>query len=170
MNEAFLEALGEHRDRYVELESSPHDLLELVRSDDAFREALVRADTLPLLTTWFTGSADGWRADTERSGRLGEAAAGTEWSFDGLHEADDVFNGIRATGRSVVVRGFTILSIEEELFKVRRYVDWAGLYGQLGLAVNWRVPVENVLPPDERLSQLEHAWVAEPEGSQQQSD
>jgi hypothetical protein len=157
MNDAFLEALGDHLDQYLEVESSPHDLLELVTSDDAFREALVRADSLPSLTTWFTGSADGWRAHRERSGRLGEAAAGTEWSFDGRHDQDDVFNGIRATDRPVVVRGFTILSIEEERLKVRRYVDWAGLYGQLGLTVNWRVPVENVLPPDEILSKLARA-------------
>jgi hypothetical protein len=65
-----------------------------------------------------------------------------------------MFNGIRATDRPVVVRGFTILSIEEERLKVRRYVDWVGLYGQLGLTFNWRVPVENVLPPDEILSKL----------------
>jgi hypothetical protein len=150
--ETFLDELRarDQEDLYLRLEGSPGDLLDLVTSDDGFREDLSRADALSFLKTLFEPQRgeESWQATAERSGRLGEAAAGTEWSFEGLHVHDDVFNGIRATGRPVVVRGFTIMSLEEERFKVRRYVDWAGLYGQLGLTVNWRVPLENPLPPE----------------------
>ena len=148
--EGLLESLGDLRDPYLDVEDSPDQLLELVTSDEGFRQGLARADALAFLTTMFTPRRgdESWQPNAERSGRLGEVSAGTEWSFEGLHEQDDVFNGIRATGRSVVVRGFTIMGVEEERFRVRRYVDWAGLYGQLGLTVNWRVPLENPLPPE----------------------
>jgi hypothetical protein len=146
----FLAELGDYEDLFDRVKDSPHELLEEVTSDEGFREGLARADALSFLTTMFTPRRgdESWQPNAERSGRLGEASTGTEWSFEGLHDQDDVFNGIRATGRSVVVRGFTIMGVEEERFRVRRYVDWAGLYGQLGLTVNWRVPLENPLPPE----------------------
>lgn len=50
------------------------------------------------------------------------------------------FNGITTSGREVTARGFTLVGVEDELFKVRRYVYWAGLFAQLGLTVNWRTP------------------------------
>ena len=79
---------------------------------------------------------------------------GSEWSFAGAHTVDGAFNGLAASGKDVVVRGYTIMSAEPvdkgdgTDFKVRRYVDWAGLYGQLGLSINWRVPV--AAPPRKR--------------------
>jgi hypothetical protein len=33
------------------------------------------------------------------------------------------------------------MGVEEDRFRVRRYVDWAGLFAQLGLTLNWRTPV-----------------------------
>jgi topoisomerase IA-like protein len=43
-----------------------------------------------------------------------------------------------------VVRGFSLFVVEDGEFRVRRYIDWIGLYAQLGLGVNWRVPIDTV--------------------------
>ena len=62
------------------------------------------------------------------------------------------FNGLQATGRAVTVRGFTVMAVEfdEETqankLSVHRHVDWTGLYGQLGLTVNWRIPIDDPPP------------------------
>ncbi len=59
------------------------------------------------------------------------------------------FNGIPASGRGVTVHGFSLLGVEDERLVVRRYVDWAGLFAQLGLTLNWRTPVSpDAVPAD----------------------
>jgi hypothetical protein len=34
-----------------------------------------------------------------------------------------------------------VFTVADTKLDVRRYIDWAGLYAQLGLVVNWRVPI-----------------------------
>ena len=98
---------------------------------------------------WFSeldvdGNGRGWQVDRERSGAIGPNAVGVEWTWRGVH--DDVnrvgaFNGVAASGREVLVHGFTLMGVEEGGFRLRRYIDWAGLWAQLGLTLNWRTPV-----------------------------
>lgn len=121
----------------------PRALVTSLREDREFQLALARADTRPYLLSWFS-ETEGWLADEERSGPIGEQAVGTEWSWTGVHDDTGpagAFNGIAASGRPVTVSGFTLMSAEGDRFTVRRYVDWAGLFAQLGLTLNWRVPV-----------------------------
>ena len=110
---------------------------------------VAEADTRPSLRSWF--AADGierteteppWLAVPERTGPIGPSSVGVEWTWTGDHQ-DETFNGIAPTGRAVVVRGFTLFSVEDGGFAVRRYVDWAGVFAQLGLTLNWRSPVSS---------------------------
>ena len=150
----FLEELGGFAGDYLSLRDDPEAFLSAILENGELREALARADTSPLLRSWFTPRDEGeggWVADGQRSGAIGKSAAGTEWSFLGVHDQNETFNGIRATGREVEVRGYTLMSIEstdegESRVQLRRYVDWVGLYGQLGLSVNWRVPLPHEVP------------------------
>jgi hypothetical protein len=130
-------------------------LIAALRADVELAAAVARADVRPQLVTWFSELAierrpNGWAAELDRSGALGEQAVGVEWRWQGVH--DDVgkrnaFNGIAASNRRVEVHGFTVMSVEDGRFVLRRYVDWAGLWAQLGLTLNWRTPVTGEPPP-----------------------
>jgi hypothetical protein len=130
-------------------EDDPGALIDRLREDTEFLVALARADTRPHLASWFTerrveGQESGWSYDRERTGPLGPNAAGVEWSWIGVHDdqqGDGAFNTIAASGQEVTVRGVTLVGVEDGRFRVRRYIDWAGLFAQLGLALNWRTPV-----------------------------
>ena len=128
--------------------TDPSALLELLRGDVDLAIAVAEADTRPSLRTWFAGQGieraetEPWRADSERTGPIGPSSVGVEWTWTGDHR-DETFNGIAPTGRAVVVRGFTLFSVEDGGFAVRRYVDWAGVFAQLGLTLNWRSPVSS---------------------------
>lgn len=128
-------------------EDDPGALIHRLREDTEFLVTLARADTQPYLAAWFTeilieGQESGWSYDGERTGPLGRNAAGVEWSWTGVHDnLHGDFNTIAASGKAVTVRGVTLMGVEEGRFRVRRYVDWAGLFAQLGLALNWRTPV-----------------------------
>jgi hypothetical protein len=129
--------------------------LDALRTEDAF-VTLARGDMLPRLLTWFTpatGDPDyGWEAHSDRSGSLGTTSAAVEWTFTGTYgrtrrdpndsevDNDSSFNGVRALGQQVELHGVTLLSIEGSKLRIRRYIDWVGLYAQLGLSVNWRIP------------------------------
>jgi hypothetical protein len=136
-----LERFGSTRDR-------PSELITSLREDTDFLVALARADTRPNLVSWFSelgiGRAeDGWSHDPERTGPIGPNAAGVEWSWIGVHDdegREGTFNNLAPSGREVTVRGFTLMGVEDDRFTVRRYVDWAGLFAQLGLTLNWRTP------------------------------
>ena len=126
------------------------ELMETIRGDIDFLVALARADMRPYLVTWFTerpraGAENGWVHEPDRSGVVGASAAGVEWRWTGIHDDDGhpggAFNGTTPSGLDVEVTGFTLMSIENDRFTVRRYIDWAGLYAQLGLTLNWRTPV-----------------------------
>jgi hypothetical protein len=132
------------------LVSQPEAEMPTVRSNLDFLVAIVRADIAPRLREWFrpldTGEDGvaldrGWRHHPERTGPIGPEAAGVEWSFEGHHVRDLAFNGTHATGWKVTVRGVSLVGVEDSKFQIRRYVDWAGLYAQLGLTMNWRTPV-----------------------------
>jgi len=140
--EAGLELLEEqgYREQLLELRENADELVGALREDIDFQVAIARADTLPRLQRWFTPTT-GWQHEPARTGPIGEASVGVEWSYAGTHDQDRTFNGIVATGLPVVMRGFTLIGSEDGVFRIRRYFDWAGLFGQLGLTLNWRVPV-----------------------------
>ncbi len=132
---------GEVEQLRIRAEEDPFGVLEQLRADTDLMVAYARADTLPFLQEWFTEVEPGWQVDLERSGPLGPASAGIEWSFHGVHDRESTLNGLAASFRPVDVRGFSILGVERDRFQVRRYVDWAGLFAQLHLSLNWRLPL-----------------------------
>jgi hypothetical protein len=133
-------------------------LLASVDTDPPFRFgiAMARADTRPWFTRWFTSVLEGpdWEADMDRSGSLGSPqqelavrSVAVSWRFQGVHDVDGAFLELPATGRPVTIRGVSMLGVEDDTFMIRRYIDWAGLYTQLGLTLNWRVPIVATPPP-----------------------
>jgi hypothetical protein len=134
--------LGKFGDRFVQLRSQPRALVDELRKDPEFAVAVARADTVVHLRGWFT-PRKGWQVIPQRSGPLAGAALGIEWSYEGVHDTDGGFNGLPPTGRPVVVRGFTLIDAAGDKLALRRYVDWAGVFSQVGLSLNWRVPVSN---------------------------
>jgi hypothetical protein len=129
------------------LKKNPAENIVGLRGDLGLAVAIAEADSTVKLQRWFPqrGRA-GWTDHPERSGVLGEASVGVEWSYSGVHAEDGAFNGLRASQNDVTVRGFTIMGVDERdgEFKIRRYIDWAGLFAQLGLTLNWRVPLDDV--------------------------
>jgi hypothetical protein len=145
--------------------SRPERIFDVWADDTATWAKIAEIDIGPWLTTWFAPD-DGWEWDPRQSGRLGrrpgrrplrgclglgrrpdphaDRSVGVAWTYGGTHVEDAVFNGLPATNRPVVVRGFTIMGVREQSFRLWRYVDWIDLYTQLGLTINWRVPVEPV--------------------------
>jgi hypothetical protein len=138
--------LGEYATRYRQLEGKPPELLGALRQEAAFAHAFARADCVTYLRKWFTPT-NGWKTVEERSGASGGAGVAVEWVFDGRHDGDGTFNGLPPTARPVSVKGVTMIGLEGSKLKLRRYVDWAGLFAQLGLTLNWRVPVDARPPP-----------------------
>jgi hypothetical protein len=142
-----LAELGTYRDRFESLHDNPTQLLDQLRTSPDFAVAVVRADTRPWLRLWLDEDpANEWQADLEGTGPLGAASVGVEWRYQGTHARDDVFNGLPATGQSVTVEGFSILRAGPDGLRVRRYVNWVLVFQQLGLSMNWRVPLTN--PPN----------------------
>jgi hypothetical protein len=137
--------LGEFGGRYRELAQRPPELLDVLRAEKDFALAFARADCITYLRKWFT-PAEGWRTVDERSGPAGGAGLAVEWVFDGVHDGDGTFNGLSPTGRPVRVRGVTMMGLEDGRLRLHRYVDWAGLFAQLGLTLNWRLPVPAAPP------------------------
>jgi hypothetical protein len=147
--------------QFEALQGQPTELMEVLRNDLDFLVAVARADTRPHLVHWFSEigfhrrEEKAWNHDPERTGPIGPLAAGVEWSWRGKHDDDGIdgaFNGIGASDREVIVRGMSLMSVEkddsdQDQFRVRRYVDWAGVFAQLGLTLNWRTPVENKRQP-----------------------
>jgi hypothetical protein len=129
--------------RYRELEADWSALLETLTGDLEFGRKVVEADSVAQLSRWFT-AAGGWRAEEDRWGLLGENAFGVAWQWDGIHDVPFAFNGLPASDRPVTVLGFTLMGpdpLGSGRVLIRRYVDWAGVFGQLGLPLNWRIPV-----------------------------
>jgi hypothetical protein len=146
-----LRELEEHRDRFERLHrADDHSaLLDEMRGDAPFALAVARADCITYLRQWFTRT-DGWKTVDERSGAAGAAGVAVEWTYSGVHDGAAMFNSLAPTGRPVIVRGVTMAGVEKGRLKLCRYVDWAGVFAQLGLTLNWRVPVPStpVVPPE----------------------
>ena len=159
-----LDELQDHvRDLLKELQGPrPEGVFDAWGEDITVWAALARLDVRPGLTAWFTPVGD-WDWDETKSGRLGrrpgrgclglgrrrrggDRAVGVAWTYDGQHTVNGAFNGLPPTGRHVLVRGFTVVGIRENQLRFWRYIDWIDLYTQLGLTINWRVPVGP--PPD----------------------
>jgi hypothetical protein len=138
--ELALEELGQYRGVYEENRERPGALVEIARQQIELGMAIVRADAVPRFRTWFSETAE-FVTPPERSGPLGPASVAVEWEFNGVHDKDGAFNGLAASGRAVTIRGLTILSADNGRLQVRRYTDWVGLYAQLGLTLNWRIPL-----------------------------
>ncbi len=156
-----MDELGSFADAYDGARNDPDRLVAEMREDDGFRIAMARADVRHHLLRWFQETGPGWQDDPRRSGSLGMDSVGTSWSFAGIHaevgtfsgdlasgEKVDVvgFNGLLATGRGVTVHGFTVMTADEGRLAVHRHVDWTGLFGQLGLTLNWRIPIDDPDP------------------------
>jgi hypothetical protein len=159
--------LGEFVGTYAAAKDDPERLVAEMQENPDFRIAMARADVRHHLLRWFQESDAGWQEDPRRSGSLGEEAVATPWSFSGIPAekgtvggelaSNDLvtvvgFNGLVATGREITVRGLTVMTVERDeeteapKLSVHRHVDWAGLYGQLGLTLNWRIPTEGSDP------------------------
>lgn len=138
--EMALEELGQYRSVYEANRERPGALVEIARQQIEVGMAIVRADAVPRFRTWFS-ETDEFLTPAERSGPLGPGSVAVEWEFNGVHDKDGAFNGLAASGRPVTVRGFTILSADNGALQIRRYIDWVGLYAQLGLTLNWRIPL-----------------------------
>lgn len=145
------ELTTEQLDLFQSLQQDPTALVAALREDTALLVALARADTRPTLVTWFSersveGDQTAWSHDPERTGPVGENAAGVEWAWHGVHDdtgTSGAFNTTTGSEREVTVHGFTLMGVEAEEFLVRRYVDWAGVFAQLGFTLNWRTPVRS---------------------------
>ena len=136
--------------RYRELQEDWPALLEALTGDPAFGLKVVEVDSVVVLSQWFRPT-DGWRAEEGQWGLLGDNAFGVAWEYDGIHDIPSAFNGLPASDRPVTVRGFTLIGPDPSRrgrVQIRRYVDWAGVFGQLGLTLNWRIPVEPRRAPE----------------------
>lgn len=126
--------------------------------------AVARADVVPTLVSWFTPEPGrgvfGWVDDEALSGPVGSDAVCITWSFAGTYRevrrradgdvVDVAFGenkslaGFQALGQPVEVHGVTFVELTasateyEPALRLRRYVDWAGVYTQLGLTLGWR--------------------------------
>lgn len=138
-------------DRAGEIEermtNDPARLVEEMRNDRAMVEATVASDALSTLERWFSVRGEGLRFTEGRSGPVGGRDAGAEWAYEGIHDKAGALRGLPATGRPVEVHGLTVVGTAtgedgREAFLLTRHIDWAGLYAQLGLTINWRVPLD----------------------------
>ncbi|HET8617887.1 MAG TPA: hypothetical protein VFM27_02960 [Acidimicrobiales bacterium] len=130
------------------MSDAPDRLVAELRDDPDMTRALVEADARHVLEKWFSPRAEETVVFTDgRVGAVGDQDAGAEWVFAGHHDQAEVFRGLPATGRPVEVHGFTVVATgtDEEGRPIpvfTRHIDWAGLYAQLGLTINWRVPLD----------------------------
>jgi hypothetical protein len=129
----------------------PQELVTRMGRDTAVRDAIAYADSVVVLQVLGSERASGWTVDPDRSGPLGAGSVGVEWVYEAFHNREPSyvvtdpkapFLGMPPTDNPVEAHGFSIFGVEGGVFTVRRYIDWAGLYGQLGLTLNWRVPVD----------------------------
>jgi hypothetical protein len=108
--------------------------------------ALVRADVDAALGKWFPAIQD---LEISLAGVVeGSAFVSVRWIHRGRNDAaadgpDDPFISLARNGAEIAVHGLTLVEdrgSDEPLF--HRYVDWVGVYDQLGLAVSGRLTVD----------------------------
>jgi hypothetical protein len=110
-------------------------------------EATVASDAVWTLEQWFSVRGEGLKFTEGRSGPVGDRDAGAEWEYEGIHDKAGALRGLPATGRPVAVHGLTVVGTGigedgREVVLLTRHIDWVGLYAQLGLTINWRVPLD----------------------------
>lgn len=136
-----------------ESDMDARQVLERMADEPELRSAIAYADSVALLQIVGNERDDGWLVDDERSGRIGAASVGVAWRYRAAHNWEPDYDptkpnaelrSLAPTGRDLEAHGFSIFGVEGETFQVSRYIDWAGLYAQLGLALNWRIPVNEV--------------------------
>jgi hypothetical protein len=137
----------------IDLHSDPRMTITRLRDDEELATNLARIDVIHYLEQWFEPVGSAWQRSGSFIGRSADGPLATEWTFEGRH-VNESFNGIRATGQYVTVRGVTIAepdphpTVGTPGVRVKRYVDWAGLFAQLGLTLNWRVPLPTEPEPE----------------------
>src|SRR5262245_25857400 len=103
----FEESLSEDNqlDNFRDTQGDVRALMDLLRDDTAFLVAVAKADTRPHLLKWFAEEGiqqdAGWSNEPERTGPLGEDAAGVEWQWIGRHveKSDGSFNNTTPSDR-----------------------------------------------------------------------
>jgi hypothetical protein len=63
------------------------------------------------------------------------------WEYSVTHTGD--FQGIRPTGREIVVRGVTIVDTSGDEPVYHRYIDWADVFAQLSLSTTGRPALDD---------------------------
>lgn len=91
--------------------------------------------------------ADGFRQMT--AGRLDDRDM-VQWEYDGI--AGPSFLDLGGDDTPITVRGVTLVFEDagedgEPVTQFSRFVDWIGVYGQLGMTIAWRRPIPG--GPDE---------------------
>ena len=108
---------------------------------------LVRRDVDAGVGSWLPGAVD---LEVSLAGNVADSAFVTvRWVHRGRNEAtgsgtDDPFIGLARNGAELEVHGVTLVEDrgeDEPLF--HRFVDWVGIYDQLGLAVSGRLAVSD---------------------------
>lgn len=103
--------------------------------------ALAREDIDGGVGRWLPASAE---LQVELSGQVGDSAfTAVRWVHRGTNTGtDDPFLGLAPTGDEVEVHGITLVEDRgdgEPVF--HRFVDWVGVFDQLGMAVGGRLTV-----------------------------
>ncbi len=155
----FVRSAQAGRRLFEDPDGSPTGLLEKVRDSFEVAGQLAAGDLAPQLLAWFPpldGEVFSIRED--HSGRAGDAGAIVEWTYRGVHRSETdkpttEFNDTVATGRTVTVRGVTMMTVEprsegdgEPVFRFARFIDWIGVLGDIGATINWRLAVANEPP------------------------
>jgi hypothetical protein len=68
-----------------------------------------------------------------------DQVAAVPWTYHCLHNGN--FQELFPTGRELFIQGMTLVDSRRGDPQLHRYVDWAGVYVQLGLEVSSRIPV-----------------------------
>jgi hypothetical protein len=128
------------------------EVLERMVGEPDLRSDIAYADSVAMLQiVGKERDGGGWSVADERSGAIGVASVGVAWRFQATHDWEPDYDptkpnvelrALPPTGRNLEAHGFSIFGVDHEGFKVSRYVDWAGLYVQLGIGLNWRLPVD----------------------------
>ena len=64
-----------------------------------------------------------------------------QWRYEG-RTPDDGFLGLGVPDTALAVHGVSLLDLRGEEPQFQRYIDWMGVYTQLGLSLSWRQPIE----------------------------
>jgi hypothetical protein len=122
------------------------EAIEFVKNDVSgyFGEIFTREDdeeTQFVVEQKFHGNP----GEDDTSALANELSAVVVWEFSGRHTSD--FEYIEATGRDVVVQGCSVVSkdLDVDELRIRHYVNWVGVLGQLGVTFTRPLIAEDAL-------------------------